>query len=101
MTPDTAAREPLILTMEQARACLEGTHTAGRDGRPIPTAGPMLLDSYGALLSELATARQALRLALDCKGSGEGLVSKVGGYPAICTACEETIREALLDKAGL
>lgn len=51
----------LILSPEQARACLDGTHFAGKDGRPIPTAGWQLLKSHDALAERVGAVEEALR----------------------------------------
>jgi len=42
--------------------------------------------------------REALEMALDCRGPFEGTVSRRGGVPAICTKCEALIRAALHPK---
>jgi hypothetical protein len=47
------------------------------------------------LLAENARLREALEAALDCKGSYNGTVSQLGGYPALCTKCEEVAHAAL------
>jgi hypothetical protein len=47
------------------------------------------------LREQLDAARQALRAALDCKGSFNGTVSRFGGYPAICAKCADAARAAL------
>jgi len=46
-------------------------------------------------LDAVVKLRDALRIALDCRGPHEGTVSGRGGDPAICPKCEETAHAAL------
>jgi hypothetical protein len=50
-----------------------------------------------AALEREKRLREALTMALDCKGSYNGTVSQLGGDPALCTKCEEAARLALKD----
>lgn len=47
------------------------------------------------LSGKVQQQEEALRLALDCRGSYNGTVSEDGGNPAICTKCEQAVRAAL------
>jgi len=42
----------------------------------------------------LAAAKEALRVALNCKGSYEGTVAERGGHSAMCPNCEAVVRAA-------
>lgn len=55
------------------------------------------LDRLDASVERL---REALLRALDCKGSYNGLVSELGGEPALCTKCEKIARAALHPDSG-
>lgn len=62
----------------------------------------LLHESAQLLAAELVAVREerdrlrdALRIALDCKGWCNGTVSQQGGYPAICLTCADTARAAL------
>jgi hypothetical protein len=66
------------------------------------TALSQLHEQRTVLAQQLEQAEQrikelerALEAALDCRGPFEGTVSKRGGAPAICTKCEELVRDVL------